>query len=174
MSAKTDIDQLVLLADDALNSRVEAAAARIETRIERAMDGGRDLTQREYELTQQDRDELVALRDATEIRSVRGDQSDRIEQETRDRAQLIGGVIETRGNLSPLFPSAENLARLEEARWQQSTLTLVKERAAIKTTDAGTAREYAPSGLLAPRGGCLRPTRRGHPAGITSRVLYGL
>jgi hypothetical protein len=55
------------------------------------------------------------------------------------------------GRQSPLFPSAENLRRLEEARASQSTLSVIEERAAIKTSDAGTAREYGPNGLLAPR-----------------------
>ena len=59
--------------------------------------------------------------------------------------------ISARGDLSPLFPSAANLAKLEEARRDMTTLSVIETRAALTTSDMGTATEYGPNGLLAPR-----------------------
>ena len=52
-----------------------------------------------------------------------------------------------RGNLSPLMPSAENLAVLENARARMQAVTVLEERSTLATTDMGTGVEYAANGL---------------------------
>ena len=153
MSKKTDIDELVLLSDDEINDRVQACAARIETRVNRAQDANRDLTARESDLSYADRSELVALRDAVEIRSVRKEESDRIERQARDRAQLVGQAVETatRDNFSPLAVSAANLELLEQARRDYRSLSVIEARSALTTVAMGTAVEYSVGGLVAPQ-----------------------
>ena len=65
MSNRTNLDELVLLSDDEFRGRIQAARARVETRVQRCQDEGRDMSDRESQLSHQDRDELVALKDAT-------------------------------------------------------------------------------------------------------------
>ena len=150
MSRKMSLDELVVLANDEFENRIEAAYTRIKTRVERASNEERDFTDREKQLCKADRDELSALRDADELRAARRDELAKMQ--SASRSALIGEAIaqRTRG-LSPLLPSAENLARLEEARHSFASLSLIEQRAAIKTTDMGTAVEYGPNGLAAPR-----------------------
>ncbi|MDY6871003.1 MAG: hypothetical protein SV966_10925 [Actinomycetota bacterium] len=65
--AKPDIDELAQLPTEDREHRIQAAAERIETRLERARDHGRDLTEREAKLSEDDRAELEALKAATTI-----------------------------------------------------------------------------------------------------------
>ena len=65
--AKPDIDELAQLPTEEREDRIQAAAERIETRIERARDHSRDLTEREVKLSEDDRAELEALKAATTI-----------------------------------------------------------------------------------------------------------
>jgi hypothetical protein len=151
--SKLDIDTAVLLADSALNNRVATALARVDTRVDRATFEGRDLSPRETDLTWQDRDEIGVCRDALEIRSARREEGDRIERETRERAQQIHQAIETRGSqhLSPLMVSEENLRTLETARRDMRSCSVIETRAALTTSAMGTAVEYGAGGLLAPQ-----------------------
>ncbi|WP_185292569.1 hypothetical protein [Mycolicibacterium litorale] len=84
-------DAAVLLPDTELESRSAACAERLNTRIERARDEGRDLTPREHDLCQADKDELVVIRDATEIRAARRAEGEAIEARRRE----IGAQIES-------------------------------------------------------------------------------
>lgn len=144
MSSKTDVDQLIELPHEELEERLAVCRSRVQARIDRAQNEQRDLTEREAGLCQADKDEISALRDAFELRA----QSDA-------RRKLVGEVvtnaIQQRDNSSPLFPSAHNLAILEEARARFQPMTVIEERAKILTTDMGTAVEYGPNGLQAPR-----------------------
>lgn len=152
MSRKLSLDELVVLANDEFEGRISAAYARIQTRVERATNEQRDFTDRERQLSEADRDELGLLRDADELRAARRDELARMESEKRSK--LIGEAIDQhvrKQGTSPLLPSAENLARLEEARSMFASLSLIEQRAAIKTTDMGSAVEYGPNGLAAPR-----------------------
>jgi len=150
MSRKMSLDELVVLAHDEFEGRIAACATRIQTRVERATNEQRDLTEREKQLSEADLHELSALRDADELRAARRDELARMQSEAR--AKLLGEAISqhTR-SMSPLLPSVENLARLEEARSSFASLSLIEQRAAIKTTDMGSAVEYGPNGLAAPR-----------------------
>lgn len=152
MSKKTDIDELVMLSHDAFEGRMQAAAARVETRIQRAYDENRDLTQREKDLTYQDRDELVALKDADEIRAAREREAQRIENEVAARSQHIGAAMEIHersARLSPLAVSDDNLAALETARREYRSLSVIEHRSALTTSLMGTAVEYSAGGLPA-------------------------
>ena len=129
-------------------------------------------------ITSERRDELVAetrsLIDAAESenRSLTEAETDRIEAATeairrydehdrkersRERAAEIGAafgqIVETRnGNRqSPLMLSDENVRTLETARKAFANVTVLETRAALATTDMGTACEYGPNGLQAPR-----------------------
>ena len=152
MSRKLSLDELVVLAHDEFEGRIAACHARIEGRIQRATNEQRDFTEREKQLSEADLSELVSLRDADELRAARRDELARMQSEARSK--LVGDAIsqfERSQNLSPLLPSAENLARLEEARSMFASLSLIEQRAAIKTSDMGSAVEYGPNGLAAPR-----------------------
>ena len=92
--AKQTLDELILTADDVLWGRVDQARSRIETRIERAQGEGRDFTDRERQLSEADRDELVLLRDAVEIRSARREQGDEIERTQRETEQRQGQIAQ--------------------------------------------------------------------------------
>jgi hypothetical protein len=149
--SKTSLDQLILMSDDAINQRVAQARARIETRIDRCYDENRDLSDRELDLSTQDRDELGLCRDALEIRSARREEGDRIERETRERAQQISAAIETRTRAqSPLMVSEDNLRTLETARRDMRSCSVIETRAALTTSLLGTAVEYGAGGLRAP------------------------
>lgn len=73
--------------------------------------------------------------------------------ELRSEGGSVGGgrIGDGRGHLSPLFPSASNLALLEQARRNMSSMSVIEERSALATTDFGSRREYGPGNLLAPR-----------------------
>ena len=162
MSRKLSLDELVVLSHDEFENRIEAAYARIKTRIERASNESRDFTDREKQLSEADRDELVALRDADELRAARRDEL--AQMQSASRAALIGEAVAQRTrSVSPLLPSAENLARLEEARQSFASLSLIEQRSAIKTTDMGSAVEYGPNGLAAPRSRCRLHEQRPSP-----------
>lgn len=65
---RTDIDLLIDLPDTEFEERARAAGERVELRINRALSENRDMTARESELTQADRDELAALQKAAAVR----------------------------------------------------------------------------------------------------------
>ena len=67
MSKRTDIDALAQLPVDERIERTRGAVERIELRSNRARAENRDLTQREYQLSSADRDELEALQKADAI-----------------------------------------------------------------------------------------------------------
>ena len=130
--AKQTLDELILTADDVLWGRVDQARSRIETRIERAQSEGRDFTERERQLSEADRDELVLLRDAVEIRSARREQGDEIERTQRETEQRQGQIAQAMqirsrdGQLSPLCVSAANLELLERARAEFRNFTVLE------------------------------------------------
>ena len=69
MSNRTDVvDKLVELPDTELEQRLAAAYGRIETRIERCRTEAREMSDREFTLSEDDRNELSALKDALEIK----------------------------------------------------------------------------------------------------------
>ena len=144
MSKRTDVDALALLPDDERTERLRAAVERIEMRANRCRVENRDLTAREASLCTDDRDELEALLKAVEI----AEHADRMRK-------AIGDAIETRSrsrdHQSPFMLSDDNVQRLETARSRFEALTVLETRAALATTDMGTAREYGPNGLQAPR-----------------------
>ena len=157
---------------DALHTRSATAVAEFQTIA-------KDTAMPETIITSDRRDELVAetrsLIDAaaSENRSLTEAETGRIEAateairrhdehvlETRNReraAELhaaIAEAIETRGarcRQSPFMLSADSVTALESARKEYRTLTVFETRAALATTDMGTAREYGPNGLQAPR-----------------------
>lgn len=151
MSKKYDLDELVMLTSDAFENRIRAARDRVQARMDRCETEQRSMTDRERDLSYQDRCELSALRDADEIRAAR----DRQAEEIAARQAQIGQAIEQhqRGSsgLSPLMASAGNLELLEAARREYRSLSLIESRSALTTALMGTGTEYGPSGLLAPR-----------------------
>jgi hypothetical protein len=68
MSQRTDLAHLFRLTMPELEDRAKDSLERINTRIERATQLGRDLTEREQKLCQDDRAELASLKDAIETR----------------------------------------------------------------------------------------------------------
>lgn len=52
MSRKMSLDELVVLAHDEFEGRIAACATRIQTRVERATNEQRDLTEREKQLSE--------------------------------------------------------------------------------------------------------------------------
>lgn len=143
MSTRTDVDQLIDLPSDDFDERVRAATERVELRMNRAITEHRDLSPRENDLTRADRDELAALQQAQAVRE--------------HRSKIFGAIdnaIETRGrrdHQSPFMLSDDNVTLLETARRRYENVTVLETRAALATTDMGTAREYGPNGLQAPR-----------------------
>lgn len=119
MGSKTDLDALVLLSDDELNERIRGAATRVQTRIQRCETENRSLTERERALSEDDRSELVALKDATEIRAARRAQADAIETRSKEIVTAVdaairdhhSGGVETRSAFGPnsLVVSDEHL-----------------------------------------------------------------
>lgn len=144
MASRTDVDALAQLPDDERTERVRAAVERIEMRANRCRVENRDLTAREASLCTDDRDELEALQKAVAI----------AEHAERTRT-AIAEAIETRSRSrdyqSPFMLSDDNVTTLESARKRFENVTVLETRAALATTDMGTAREYGPNGLQAPR-----------------------
>uniref|UniRef100_A0A5Q5BMS7 Prohead serine protease domain-containing protein n=1 Tax=Mycobacterium sp. (strain MCS) TaxID=164756 RepID=A0A5Q5BMS7_MYCSS len=155
-------------ADDALQTRAASAVATFETIA-------KDTTMTEP-ITTERRDELVAetrgLVAAAQGRTLTAEEVATIETntetirrhdeqalETRNDAQAaniaraLGQAIDTRsgGRQSPFMLSADNVTTLETARKRFENITVLETRAALATTDMGTAREYGPNGLQAPR-----------------------
>jgi hypothetical protein len=69
MSQRTDVDALAQLPNDEFEERIRAAAERMELRSNRALYENRDMTERENQLSSDDRDELEALRKAEALRN---------------------------------------------------------------------------------------------------------
>lgn len=69
MSDTLDIESLASLPETELNSRLSAAFERCQARVDRASAGERDFSDREDELTREDRREMSAIRDALELRN---------------------------------------------------------------------------------------------------------
>jgi hypothetical protein len=160
MSKKTDVETLTQLPYEEIDQRIQCAAGRVETRMQRAMNEERDLTQRESDLCFDDRAELSALRDALDSKRRDAEHAERngLEQRQREQSdrmtQAISEAIEqqSRDNrLSPLAISERNLTDLEVARRQYCTLSVIEQRSALDTSAMGTAVEYAAGGLLAPQ-----------------------
>lgn len=94
-------------------------------------------------------DELVRRLRGGEMRTEGGDSGGRtVHGPTPERG---GNPPLSRGNLSPLAPSAEILQQLEEARREYRSLSLIETRSNLDTTLMGTATEYQANGLPAPR-----------------------
>jgi hypothetical protein len=81
--AKSIVD-LAELSDDELDERLRTVTDRVTGRFDRVRDTGRDLTQRELDLTHDDHDELESLRTACELRSAA---RERIERADTDRVR---------------------------------------------------------------------------------------
>jgi hypothetical protein len=148
MSRKTDPAHLATMSDSQLEHDFSAAVERAETRTNRATVECRDFTSREAELTAQDREEMTALKAEIERRAAVEARSAEVLSEI---GRLTATGVETRSGQSPFLPSAENITRLDNARKRFENITVLETRAAVATTDAGTAREYGPNGLQAPR-----------------------
>ena len=151
MSKKTNLDELVLLSEAELDGRVAACLQRKEDRDWRATVENRSMTSRETALTQQDADELSAIRDALELKAARRDQLADMDaaRQTQQRMGQIAEAMNMRGRLSPLCVSPENLRALEDARRDYRSMSVL-ERSALDTTALGTAVEYSAGGLAAP------------------------
>ena len=67
--SRTNVDALAELPEVEINSRLAACIERVESRAARASSEGRDLTDRESDLSESDRQEMSAIRDAVELRS---------------------------------------------------------------------------------------------------------
>ncbi|WP_326548707.1 hypothetical protein QGN32_11635 [Mycolicibacterium sp. ND9-15] len=87
MSTRTDVDALVELPRAEREARLRAAAERVETRANRCVAEGRDLTPREDQLIRDDRAELEALMAANAI----------AEHSERMRS-AVATAVETRGS----------------------------------------------------------------------------
>ncbi len=151
MSRKTDPKYLETLSDSELDHLLEAGVERVETRASRCLHDNRDLTEREAKLMADDKAEMVAIKSEIELRARNAETA-----KTYNRAiqEAIDAHVETRSRddrQSPFMLSADHVAALESARQRFEALTVIETRAALLTTDMGTAREYGPNGLLAPR-----------------------
>src|SRR5512144_1374314 len=93
MSKATSLEYLRELSDSELEHRKSAAAERVETRIKRCTLENRDMTEREYQLSEDDRDELRALREVVEERERAASRREWLGQ-ALDEARAAG--IETR------------------------------------------------------------------------------
>jgi hypothetical protein len=130
---RTNLDELVLLPDAEIEERMRAAAGRVESRVQRCYSENRDLTPRESELSQQDRDELAALKDATEIRAARRDEGDRIEAESRARGAQIAAAIEQRRGAQAFANGRQSFGAIET-------------RAAVQVDPAAASAMGSPAG----------------------------
>jgi hypothetical protein len=147
MASRTDVDALAQLPDDERTERVRAAVERIEMRANRCRVENRDLTAREASLCTReaslctdDRDELEALQKAVAI-------AEHAERTRTAIAEAIEGRSRSRDRQSPFMLSDDNVTTLESARKRFENVTVLETRAALATTDMGTAREYGPNGL---------------------------
>jgi hypothetical protein len=133
---------------------LQTAYGRVQSRGQRCYSENRDLTPRESELTQQDRDELAALKDATEIRAARRDEGDRIEAESRARGAQIAAAIEQRrgaqafanGRPPSLLVSVDNLRQHAEAMSRGQSFGAIETRAAVQVDPAAASAMGSPAG----------------------------
>lgn len=137
---KLNIDQLAELPAEELAERFDAAADRVEERIARAQNASRDLTEREAKLCRADREELETLQAARKLREHR-------DHMTRTVAEAIDAHHGKQ--VFSLMPSPHTISVIDQARRDGGSVSLVETRAALTTSDMGTATGYA-AGVLAP------------------------
>ncbi|WP_326547044.1 hypothetical protein QGN32_02185 [Mycolicibacterium sp. ND9-15] len=111
MSTRTDVDALVELPRAEREARLRAAAERVETRANRCVAEGRDLTPREDQLIRDDRAELEALMAANAI----AEHSERMRSAVATAVETRGSRPEDHGQL---IEFAQALTRGVPARVQ--------------------------------------------------------
>ncbi|MGE5694127.1 MAG: hypothetical protein ACM4D3_02520 [Candidatus Sericytochromatia bacterium] len=135
MSKATSLEYLRELSDSELEHRKSAAAERVETRIKRCTLENRDMTEREYQLSEDDRDELRALREVVEERERAASRREWLGQ-ALDEARAAG--IETRQAFAAFTELLKNRA---PGRVQVETRAATTTNAGVRTAvDSGTGR----------------------------------
>lgn len=149
MSDKTNIDKLIQLSDDAFEDRIRVAATRVETRIMRAEDEGRDLTDRERKLCYDDRSELVALRDADAVREAQSEELARADanKQTLIRQRQIGEAMADAGEARAARQGYDDFKQLVMSRQPGSVLL---QRAGVTTAIAGARTDTLASNAKLP------------------------
>lgn len=102
---KLSIADAVVLSDEELETRTAAAADRVNGRIQRAQDAGRDLLPREAELTEEDRGELAVLSEALEVRAAQRRSEERGAELMREIGKLTDPAGGPRRTAQPFMPS---------------------------------------------------------------------
>jgi hypothetical protein len=142
---KFDIDQLSQMPLDQLEERIQLCRNRVETRSERCQSDGRDLSDREADLTADDVAELGALRDALQLRSRNADHAERV-------GRAIGQAVETRSFQPTLLVSQRNLAEHAAALADGRPYGAVETRARVTAAaDLGSAGAWHPGAPNDPR-----------------------
>lgn len=140
-----------------LDEQLGVIVTRVQDIEQRCYTQQRDISTREQGIIESSLRQAKTLKRAVELREqteAAEAEERRAQREHRERSALIGEAMEMyqRGNqLSPLAISTDNLGMLEQARREYRSLSVIEQRAAVKTTDMGTATEYGPNGLVAPR-----------------------
>ena len=145
---KNDIEQLSQLPPDQLEERIALCRNRVETRAQRCTDEKRDLTDREADLTEDDRAELGALRDALQLRS-----------RNAERAKRIGRAIDqaTEARSAPwlgpsLLVSPANIEQHAAALADGRPYGAIETRARVTAaSDLGSAGGWDPGSPNEPR-----------------------
>ena len=147
MSKKTDVDTLAELPLTELEERIAMARERVETRVARATSQERDLTDREDDLTADDRLELSALKDALQLRRRNAEHVEKI-------TSAIDSAVEMRSApwQPTLLVSQRNLEEHAEALHAGRPYGAVELRARMTTVaDLGSAGAWNPGSPNEPR-----------------------
>lgn len=135
--SRNDIDYLIELPDTEINRRIRAAQERFETRSQRCLAEDRDLTEREVQLTEDDKAELRALRQVVQQREQLATRSQWL-GEALDEARASYAGAETRQALGQF---GELLRNRQPGRVQLETRAATTANAGARTAvAAGTGR----------------------------------
>ena len=147
------IQELAALPLADLEQRASETAVRAQELLERPQFLGRDMTADEVNVLHAEKAELEQLRCAIALAEEReGAGQAATVQERAGQIHSAMSAAQGRGrSLSPLLPSAANVDILERARRSFHGVGTIEDRSALTTAEMGTAVEYGPAGLMAPR-----------------------